>query len=296
MTINTALLSESSYSSALSDDRAWRETKLPSESEFSKLLPAASVEPAQAQAPNAIAAPILQDNIGQAADKTDSVAERLLNGNSEAEDAKPVDDNQDFTLADLIDVINPLQHIPVLGSLYRNLTGDTISGPARVIGGLAFGGPMGLLVATSSAIYAQEHGGRDIGEVAIASLGEDEEAPEHTAEQNKAQVAEENSDDSASDTESKTADASDAVNLAEVPDDIDAAPWLEPKAAAAPVTPVEQQPVAEVDIIPNKPMKPLAPTNANAAPVSVPPQQMPEMMMRAMDKYEQMMKQRVQQN
>ena len=31
-----------------------------------------------------------------------------------------------FTFADFLDIINPLQHIPVLSTLYRHLTGDTI--------------------------------------------------------------------------------------------------------------------------------------------------------------------------
>ncbi len=291
MTINSTLLRDSTYTGIISDDRSWRETRLPNESEFSKLLPAAEI-PAQP----AIAAPAIQNEIEQAAQKTDAMFARALNGNSEAEDAKPVESVHDLTLADLIDVVNPLQHIPVIGSLYRSLTGDTLSGTARIVGGLAFGGPMGMLVATSNAIYAQEHGGRDIGEMAIANLSDDDEAPEQAAKQNKSQVAQDDTEQTASDSESQTADASDipnnAVNLAEVPDDIDAGPWLEPKSAAAPLTPVEQTPVHEVDLIPNKPMKGLAPVNADATPIQVPAEQMPQMMMRALDKYEQMIKQR----
>jgi hypothetical protein len=48
-------------------------------------------------------------------------------------------------IADLVDVINPLQHLPLIGHVYRELTGDTIKPAARLAGGAAFGGPLGLL-------------------------------------------------------------------------------------------------------------------------------------------------------
>ena len=47
--------------------------------------------------------------------------------------------------ADLLDVINPLQHIPVIANLYRAITGDQISPPARMAGGTLFGGPIGFV-------------------------------------------------------------------------------------------------------------------------------------------------------
>jgi hypothetical protein len=48
-----------------------------------------------------------------------------------------------LTFGDLVDVINPLQHIPVVGALYRKLTGDTIDPAIKVAGGALFGGPIG---------------------------------------------------------------------------------------------------------------------------------------------------------
>jgi hypothetical protein len=47
-----------------------------------------------------------------------------------------------LTFEDLIDVINPLHHLPVVSVIYRALTGDQISVHARAISG-----PVGLLVA-----------------------------------------------------------------------------------------------------------------------------------------------------
>lgn len=51
---------------------------------------------------------------------------------------------QDLSFGDLVDVINPLQHIPVVGSIYRAITGDTVSAPAQAVGDFLFGGPVGL--------------------------------------------------------------------------------------------------------------------------------------------------------
>ncbi len=85
--------------------------------------------------------------------------------------------DRDFEFGDLLDVINPLQHIPVVGSLYRNLTGDEISGPAKIMGGLLYGGPIGLVAALATTIAEQEVG-RDLGEAALAAVFGDGEAGE----------------------------------------------------------------------------------------------------------------------
>ncbi len=81
----------------------------------------------------------------------------------------------DFSFEDLIDIVNPMQHLPVIGSVYRKVTGDEISAPSRIIGGSIFGGPVGLAMALVNAL-TEEISGRDLGETVIA-LFEDEEAP-----------------------------------------------------------------------------------------------------------------------
>lgn len=57
-----------------------------------------------------------------------------------------------LTFGDLIDVVNPLHHIPLLGNLYRKLTGDTIDPAIRVAGGALFGGPLGAGFAAASLV------------------------------------------------------------------------------------------------------------------------------------------------
>lgn len=67
--------------------------------------------------------------------------------------------NDGLSFSDLIDLVNPLQHIPVVGNLYRKLTQDTIDPAVRVAGGALFGGPLGALFATGGMLL--EHGAAD---------------------------------------------------------------------------------------------------------------------------------------
>ncbi|WP_051341362.1 hypothetical protein [Azospirillum halopraeferens] len=75
-----------------------------------------------------------------------------------------------MSFSDFLDVINPLQHIPVVGQLYRGLTGDTITPAARVMGGILFGGPLGGAAAVTNVVVEQASG-RDIGDHMMAAVG-----------------------------------------------------------------------------------------------------------------------------
>jgi len=45
---------------------------------------------------------------------------------------------------DVLDVVNPLQHFPIVGTVYRALTHDQIKTPEKVAGDTLYGGVMGL--------------------------------------------------------------------------------------------------------------------------------------------------------
>lgn len=88
-----------------------------------------------------------------------------------------------FGLMDAIDVVNPLHHIPVIGGLYRELTGDQISPTARVAGGMLWGGPMGVLAAAiNSGVEAET--GKDIPTNVVAMLSGDQTLPDPNAPAN----------------------------------------------------------------------------------------------------------------
>lgn len=72
-----------------------------------------------------------------------------------------------FDFWDIVDIINPLQHIPVVSSIYRELTGDEIGAAPRMAGGFLFGGPIGLAVSGAN-VAVEAYSGQDVGEHAIA--------------------------------------------------------------------------------------------------------------------------------
>jgi len=72
-----------------------------------------------------------------------------------------------FSFTDIIDAINPLQHIPIVSTIYRELTGDRIGHGARMAGGMLFMGPLGGLGALAN-IVVIEASGKDVGEHAVA--------------------------------------------------------------------------------------------------------------------------------
>lgn len=82
-------------------------------------------------------------------------------------------EGEEMSFWDFLDVINPLQHIPGVSTLYRELTGDEIKAPAKLAGGALYGGVIGL-AASAADVILKEVSGRDAGEH-IASLFSDEE-------------------------------------------------------------------------------------------------------------------------
>jgi hypothetical protein len=67
--------------------------------------------------------------------------------------ATPAASDDGLGFDDLLDAINPLQHLPVVGMIYRAVTGDEISAPAKIAGDTLFGGVYGFLGALGSIAY-----------------------------------------------------------------------------------------------------------------------------------------------
>ena len=92
-----------------------------------------------------------------------------------------------FSFWDLVDIVNPLQHIPVVNTLYRKITGDEIGSVARVIGGGIYGGFAGAALGGVNAVLADSTG-KDIGETVLAMITGDDDKPA-TAEPAAVQTA-----------------------------------------------------------------------------------------------------------
>lgn len=72
-----------------------------------------------------------------------------------------------FSFSELLDIVNPLQHLPIISSIYRSITGDEIGIGPRLAGGVLFGGPLGLLMAGINALFEEASGG-NIADHAVA--------------------------------------------------------------------------------------------------------------------------------
>jgi hypothetical protein len=103
----------------------------------------------------------------RAADRLDALASKQL----DATGGQNSTESKQFGFLDfiktIIDVINPLQHIPVVSTLYRSLTGDEINPAARIIGDTLYGGPVGTAVALAD-VVVEETTGKDIGQTVMA--------------------------------------------------------------------------------------------------------------------------------
>jgi hypothetical protein len=61
---------------------------------------------------------------------------------------------EDLTFADLLDAINPLQHLPIVSIIYRAITGEKIGLAAKLVGDTLYGGgPIAFLASGVSAVF-----------------------------------------------------------------------------------------------------------------------------------------------
>lgn len=96
-----------------------------------------------------------------------------LSLSAEQAEKKP---EESFGFFDLIDMVNPLQHIPIVGTLYRALTGDEIKPIAQIVGGAVFGGAIGAAGGIANAIVQSETG-KDIGDNALSFIRGEHNSP-----------------------------------------------------------------------------------------------------------------------
>lgn len=82
-----------------------------------------------------------------------------------------------FGWDDALDIINPLQHIPIVAQIYRAVSGDQAYGLSQFAGAIPFG-PISIASAVIDTVVRSETG-RDAGtDIAAAILGVDNRTPE----------------------------------------------------------------------------------------------------------------------
>lgn len=89
---------------------------------------------------------------------------------SDGHNGGPVEIRGDMSFWDFLDIINPLQHIPIVSTIYREITGDTIQPSMRIMGDMLYGGVVGGMASIANAVVEQATG-QDVGETVMASLG-----------------------------------------------------------------------------------------------------------------------------
>lgn len=78
---------------------------------------------------------------------------------------------------DLLDVVNPLQHLPVIGTLYRAATGDHIGTLEKIAGDSLYGGLWGAVGSVADTAF-EAITGKDFGSTMLAMLtGGDDAKP-----------------------------------------------------------------------------------------------------------------------
>lgn len=81
-----------------------------------------------------------------------------------------------FSFGNLLDIVNPLQHFPVISTIYRHLTGDKIGVPEKIAGDTLYGGLLGLASSLGDAIFEQVTG-KNVGDTVYAYLMGDDTQP-----------------------------------------------------------------------------------------------------------------------
>lgn len=95
---------------------------------------------------------------------------------------------QPFGFFDFVDIVNPLQHIPLVGTLYREVTGDEIKSFSKLVGGGLFGGVAGV-AGSAVNIAVEEETGKDVAGNILAMARDPDSVPDFSAlSQTSAQI------------------------------------------------------------------------------------------------------------
>jgi hypothetical protein len=79
------------------------------------------------------------------------------------------DPPQELTFDDILDIINPLQHLPIVSMIYRAITGDQIKPAMRILGDIGYGGPVGFMSSCAEVLFEAIFGD-DVGGTALALI------------------------------------------------------------------------------------------------------------------------------
>ena len=173
--------------------------------------------------------------------------------------------DDDPSFKDVLDTINPLQHIPIISTIYRKLTGDDCGSVSRVLGGALYGGPLGMALSTIDSII-DDKTGKDTGQILWAAItGEDDSEPD----QPQTKLAE---DEKPQDTPNAAAEPTSNLIVALPAEPVVASPQPEAKSSSVQA---EEKPAAPTKLTGQLPNVATAETPSPATNAAVPPGFMP---------------------
>ena len=79
----------------------------------------------------------------------------------------PKSSDWDFSFHNLLSILNPLEHLPIVGTIYRAITGSHIGVPERIAGDALYGGLWGAVSGAADAAF-EAITGKDFGATVLA--------------------------------------------------------------------------------------------------------------------------------
>ena len=72
--------------------------------------------------------------------------------------------------ANMLDVVNPLEHLPIVSTIYHAITGNQSGDVEKIAGDTLYGGPIGLLSSVADVAF-EKITGKDFGDTMLAFVG-----------------------------------------------------------------------------------------------------------------------------
>ena len=94
----------------------------------------------------------------------------------------------DTVFDDLLDIVNPLQHLPVVGTLYRAITGDKMGTLEKIAGDTLYGGLWGAVGSLADTAFTALTG-KDFGSTVLALVTGSDDKPVAVAQNTPPQKA-----------------------------------------------------------------------------------------------------------
>lgn len=103
--------------------------------------------------------------------KESMVNENIEGYQGETKNNPSAENSDEFSFFDFLDMINPLQHIPLVNIAYRAITKDSIKPISEIIGGAVFGGAVGAAGGLVNTVVREETGQDIAGNIFSMTLG-----------------------------------------------------------------------------------------------------------------------------